>query len=66
MVASFIGGLSLRSGWDGRDDGALKARLQAYEAVGIGHVLVEPFERELADWLKAVERVADAGAGFLG
>ena len=58
--------ISLRSGWDGRDDGALKARLQAYEAVGIGHVLVEPFERELADWLKAVERVADAGAGFLG
>jgi probable F420-dependent oxidoreductase len=58
--------VSLRYGWDGRDDGALAARLQAYAAVGVGHVLVEPSERELEDWLKAVERVAKAGSGMVG
>ena len=29
---------------------------QAYEAVGVEHVLVEPSEREIGDWLAAVER----------
>ncbi|HVB15583.1 MAG TPA: TIGR03619 family F420-dependent LLM class oxidoreductase [Stellaceae bacterium] len=56
--------VSLRYGWDGRDDGALKARLAGCEAVGVGHVLVEPMERELSDWLAAVERVARAGEGI--
>jgi hypothetical protein len=27
--------------------------------------LVEPFERELDDWLRAVERIARAGEGML-
>lgn len=58
--------ISLRSAWDGRDDGALKARLQGYAAVGVSHVLVEPFEREIEDWLRAVERIARAGEGMLG
>ena len=53
--------ISLRSGWNGRDEGELKARLQGYAAAGIDHVLVEPAERELSDWLAAVERVARAG-----
>ena len=57
--------ISLRSGWDGREAGALRARLQGYEAVGVEHVLVEPAERELADWLAAVERIARAGEGML-
>jgi probable F420-dependent oxidoreductase len=57
--------ISLRAAWDGKDDGALKEKLQGYAAVGIGHVLVEPYERELADWLAAVERVARAGEEFL-
>src|SRR5437588_8141522 len=37
--------ISLRYGWDGKDDGALRARLGAYGAVGVQHVLVEPGER---------------------
>ena len=57
--------ISLRAAWDGRDDGALRARLQGYDAVGVGHVLVEPFERELDDWLAAVDRIARAGEGIL-
>jgi alkanesulfonate monooxygenase SsuD/methylene tetrahydromethanopterin reductase-like flavin-dependent oxidoreductase (luciferase family) len=50
--------ISLRSSWDGRDEDALGARLAAYAAAGVDHVLVEPAERLLDDWLRAVERVA--------
>jgi probable F420-dependent oxidoreductase len=53
--------ISLRCGWDGKDMAALAARLADYAAAGIGHVLVEPAERTLDDWLAAVERVARAG-----
>jgi probable F420-dependent oxidoreductase len=55
--------ISARYGWDGKDDGALGARLAAYGAAGIEHVLVEPAERELENWLQAVERVARAVEG---
>ncbi|HEY3910538.1 MAG TPA: TIGR03619 family F420-dependent LLM class oxidoreductase [Stellaceae bacterium] len=54
--------ISLRAAWDGKDEGALKARLAGYRAAGIDHVLIEPFDRELADWLASVERVAGAAA----
>src|ERR1700731_2306694 len=47
--------ISLRSAWDGRDDGALRARLQGFQAVGVEHVLVEPFEGEVGDWLRSGE-----------
>jgi probable F420-dependent oxidoreductase len=57
--------VSLRYGWNGRDEGELAARLHGYAAVGVEHVLVEPAERELADWLAAVERVARAGKEML-
>jgi hypothetical protein len=52
--------ISLRYGWDGKDDGALSARLAAYGKAGVEHVLVEPAERALEDWLRVVERVARA------
>jgi alkanesulfonate monooxygenase SsuD/methylene tetrahydromethanopterin reductase-like flavin-dependent oxidoreductase (luciferase family) len=55
--------ISLRSGWDGKDDGALRARLAAYGAAGVEHVLVEPTERGLEDWLRVVERIARAVEG---
>ena len=57
--------ISLRSAWDGKDDGALTARLQGFERVGVGHVMVEPFNRELDDWLHSVERIAEAGQAYL-
>lgn len=56
--------ISLRYGWDGRDDGALRARLDGYAEVGVGHVLVEPSARELGDWLALVERIARASEGM--
>ena len=52
--------ISLRCSWDGRDDGELGARLAAYGAAGVGHVLVEPAERAFDDWLRSVERAARA------
>jgi hypothetical protein len=52
--------ISLRYGWDGKDDGTLAARLAAYGTAGVEHVLVEPAERMLDDWLRAVERIARA------
>jgi probable F420-dependent oxidoreductase len=56
--------ISLRYGWDGKNDAALSARLAAYRAAGIEHLLVEPAERALEDWLRAVEGVARAVGGF--
>ena len=56
--------ISLRHGWDGKDDDALGAQLAAYGEAGVGHVLVEPAERALDDWLRAVERVARAAEGM--
>jgi probable F420-dependent oxidoreductase len=55
--------ISLRTAWDGQDDEALKARFEGYRAVGVEHVLAEPFEREIDDWLRAVERIARAAEG---
>jgi probable F420-dependent oxidoreductase len=56
--------ISLRTRWDGKDEKELETRLAAYAAVGVEHVLVEPEERDLEEWLRAVERVARAGEVF--
>ena len=58
--------ISLRYGWHGRDETALHERLVAYEEAGVEHVLLEPFDRELGDWLATVERAADAAQDLLG
>ena len=52
--------ISVRNGWDGADEGVLADRLAGFRDAGVGHVLVEPAERTLDDWLAAVERVAHA------
>ena len=62
--SSFV--ISLRHGWDGKDEAALKGRLQGYRQAGVNHVMVEPWEREIDAWLKTVERVAKAGEGLAG
>jgi probable F420-dependent oxidoreductase len=55
--------ISLRSGWDGKDAGELRDRLAAYRAAGVGHVLAEPADREIDDWLRSVEEIARAAEG---
>jgi probable F420-dependent oxidoreductase len=56
--------ISLRYGWNGKDDAALGARLAAFGEAGVDHILVEPAERLLDDWLRAVEWVARATEGL--
>jgi probable F420-dependent oxidoreductase len=55
--------ISLRTGWDGKDAAELRDRLAAFGAAGVGHVLAEPAEREIEDWLRSVERIARAAEG---
>lgn len=47
-----------RAGRTIKNDGALRARLGAYGAVGVEHVLVEPAKRALEDWLRGGARRA--------
>jgi len=56
--------ISLRSSWDGKDDAALGERLAAYHEARVDHILVEPAERALDEWLRAVEWVARAAEGI--
>jgi probable F420-dependent oxidoreductase len=57
--------ISLRTGWDGKDAAELHDRLAAFGAAGVGHVLAEPAEREIEDWLRSVERIARAAEGVV-
>ncbi|MDE2005221.1 MAG: TIGR03619 family F420-dependent LLM class oxidoreductase [Rhodospirillales bacterium] len=50
--------LSLRVRWDAANEAGMRAAFAAYEAAGIGHLLVEPQERDGPAWLAAVERIA--------
>ena len=47
--------ISMRTHWDGKDQGELKDRLAAYAAVGVQHVLVAPVNREVDDWDAVIE-----------
>jgi hypothetical protein len=58
--------ISVRHGWDGKDSGALAGRLAGFGEAGVGHVLIEPQERRLDDWLSVVERAWRAASGLHG
>ena len=53
--------ISLRANWDGENEDELKSRLLGYRAAGIDHLLIQPTQRGLDSWFRAVERVARAG-----
>jgi alkanesulfonate monooxygenase SsuD/methylene tetrahydromethanopterin reductase-like flavin-dependent oxidoreductase (luciferase family) len=57
--------ISLRTAWDGKDAGELRERLSAYRDAGAGHIMVQPEEREVDDWLRSGEKIARAGEGFV-
>ena len=44
----------------GKDAGELRGRVEAYAKAGIQHAMLEPAERGLDDWLRAVERAWQA------
>jgi probable F420-dependent oxidoreductase len=53
--------LSLRTGWDpqGMEPGRIRDELSAYEEAGIQHVVSAPWRRDLADWLRSMDLLAD-------
>jgi hypothetical protein len=50
----------MRTHWNGKDEGELRARVAAYEAIGVQHIMVAPVNREVDDWNEVIE-----GAGRL-
>ena len=52
--------ISLRTHWNGKDQGELRDRVAAYAAAGVQHLLIAPVNRELDDWDAVIE-----GAGRL-
>ena len=55
--------ISMRTHWNGRDVGELRARIEAYAAIGVGHVMVAPENRETDDWdsvIAGVERIVQS------
>ena len=47
--------ISMRTHWNGKDQGELRDRLAAYAAVGVQHVLIAPVNREVDDWDEVIE-----------
>lgn len=60
--------ITVRLFWDALEDNAedLKRDLDAYEKLGIDGLVLEPRQRKLDDWLRAVERMADVLAPYRG
>jgi probable F420-dependent oxidoreductase len=52
--------ISMRTHWNGKDEGELRCRVAAYEAIGVQHIMVAPANREIDDWDEVIE-----GAGRL-
>ena len=52
--------ISMRTHWNGKDEGELRERVAAYEAIGVQHIMVAPVNREIDDWDEVIE-----GAGRL-
>ena len=47
--------ISMRTHWNGKDQGELRERVAAYEAIGVQHIMVAPVNRELDDWDEVIE-----------
>jgi len=58
--------ISLRVSWDGADANALRTRLTGYAEAGVDHVVIEPMAREIEDWLRAVDQIAQAAGAHNG
>ncbi len=54
--------ISIRSHWNGKDEGELRARLAAYAEIGVQHVMVAPVNREVDDWDEVIEGVGRVAA----
>ena len=50
--------ISLRTHWNGKDQGELRDRVAAYAAAGVQHLLIAPVNREVDDWDAVIEGTA--------
>ncbi len=53
--------ISLRTGWDpqGMDPGRIQDELVAFTEAGIQHVVAAPWRRDLEDWIRSMDRLAE-------
>ena len=49
--------ISMRIQWDGKDRGALRAQVDGFAAIGVGHLLIAPNDRNVDDWDAVTEGV---------
>lgn len=42
--------ISMRTPWNGKDVGGLRAAVDAFAAIGVQHIVVEPEDRNVDDW----------------
>jgi probable F420-dependent oxidoreductase len=42
--------ISMRTPWNGKDLGVLRAAIDAFAAIGVQHLMVEPADRNVDDW----------------
>jgi probable F420-dependent oxidoreductase len=49
--------VSMRLHWSGKDQGELRDRVAAYAAVGVGHIMVHPHDRNVDDWDSVIDGV---------
>jgi hypothetical protein len=54
--------ISMRTHWNGKDEGELRERIAAYKAVGVQHVMVHPLNRDIDDWDEVIEGVGHVAA----
>jgi alkanesulfonate monooxygenase SsuD/methylene tetrahydromethanopterin reductase-like flavin-dependent oxidoreductase (luciferase family) len=47
--------ISMRTHWNGRDEGELRDRITAYAEIGVQHVMVHPVDRNVDDWDAVIE-----------
>ena len=49
--------VSMRVQWNGKDAGVLRALVDGYAAIGVGHLLIAPQDRNVDDWDAVTEGV---------
>ncbi|HEV3226468.1 MAG TPA: hypothetical protein VGZ52_06530, partial [Acidimicrobiales bacterium] len=53
--------ISTRTGWDpqGMDPSRIVDERDAYAAAGVQHVVAAPWQKDLAGWLRSMDRLAE-------
>ena len=55
--------ISMRTHWNGKDQGELRERIAAYAEAGVQHVMIHPLDRDVDDWDAVIEGTGRVAAG---